>query len=58
LSAEIQSLLARAFINDKYVLTASLDLSSAFDLVDVNLFTKRLKKIGLPSDFLNYYQCG
>ena len=52
LSAEIQSLIARALDDDEYVLLASLDLSSAFDLVDVNLLIKRLKKIGLPSDIV------
>ena len=53
LSAEIQSLIARALDDDEYVLLASLDLSSAFDLVDVNLLLKRLKKIGLPSDLID-----
>jgi hypothetical protein len=49
-SAEIQSLIARALVDDKYAMLASLDLSSAFDLVNVNLLLKRLEKIGLSSD--------
>ena len=31
---------------------ASLDLSSAFDLVNVNLLIKRLKVLGLPDDLI------
>jgi hypothetical protein len=36
-----------------YVLMASLDLSSAFDLINVKLLTKRLRIIGLPNDLVN-----
>ena len=32
---------------------ASLDLSSAFDMVNINLLLKRLKIIGLPDDLVN-----
>ena len=35
------------------MVVASLDLSSAFDLVNVNLLIKRLIRIGLPSDVVN-----
>ncbi len=37
LSAELQNLIARAMDGDEFVLVASLDLSAAFDLVDVKL---------------------
>jgi retron-type reverse transcriptase len=50
LSAEIQSLIVRALDDEEYVLLASLDLSSAFDLVNIDLLLKRKKSIGLPSD--------
>ena len=53
LSAEIQSQIARALDDDEYVLLASLDLSSAFDLVNTDLLLKRLDVIGLPSDVLD-----
>ena len=36
--------------DEDYVLTTSLDLSSAFDLVNVELLIKRLRIIGLPDD--------
>ena len=29
---------------------ASIDLSAAFDIVNVDLLLKRLKKVGLPDD--------
>ena len=48
----LQSLISRALEDDNYVAMASLDLSAAFDVVDVNLLTKRLKIIGLPDDLL------
>ena len=50
LAVKLQSLIARALDEDKYVLVASLDLSSAFDVVDINLLILRLKRIGLPED--------
>ena len=37
LSLEIQSLIARALDDNNYVLVASLDLSAAFDVVNVDL---------------------
>lgn len=52
LSLTIQSLIARALDEDKFVLMASLDLSSAFDVVNVKLLLKRLKIIGLPADVI------
>ena len=53
LSLELQSIIARALDEDNFVLVASLDLSSAFDIVNVNLLIKRLKIIGLPSDVID-----
>ena len=40
LSLELQSIIARALDNDDFVLVASLDLSSAFDVVNVGLLLK------------------
>ena len=50
LTAKIQSLIAHALDDEEYVLLASLDLSSAFDLVNLELLLKTLKIIGLPTD--------
>ena len=44
----IQSALARALNLGQFALLANLDLSSAFDLVNVNLLLKRMRIIGLP----------
>ena len=32
---------------------ASVDLSAAFDIVNVNMLLKRLKKVGLPNDVID-----
>jgi hypothetical protein len=53
LGIQIQSLIARALDEDSFVLMASLDLSAAFDIVDVNLLIKRLTIIGLPPDIIS-----
>ena len=53
LSIELQSIIARALDEGKYGLVSSLDLSSAFDVVNVNLLLKRLRIIGLPSDIVD-----
>ena len=37
----LQSLIARALDNDEYVALAGIDLSAAFDIVDVTLLIKR-----------------
>ena len=50
---EIQSEIARALDSNKYSIMASLDLSSAFDIVNVNLLLKRLHLVGLPNDVIN-----
>ena len=41
---------ARALDDGKYVAMASLDLSAAFDVVNVPLLIKRMKILGLPDD--------
>ncbi len=42
-------MISRALDDDKFILVASLDISSAFDVVDIKLPIKFLKKVGLPS---------
>ena len=49
----MQTILARALDGDNYALMASLDLSAAFDVVDVELLLKRLQIIGLPDDLVS-----
>ena len=46
----IQSALARALDLGEFALSANLDLSSAFDVVNVNLLLKRMRIAGLPLD--------
>ena len=48
----LQSLIARALDGDEYALMATLDFSSAFDVVNVELLIKRLTIMGLPSDMI------
>ena len=48
----LQSLIARALDDDCYVALAGIDLSAAFDVVDVKLLIKRLTILGLPSDVI------
>jgi hypothetical protein len=50
LGLKIQSLIARAMDEENYVLMASLDLSAAFDIVNIPLLRKRLKIVGLPEN--------
>jgi hypothetical protein len=50
---KLQTLITRAVDEDMYALMASLDLSSAFDVVNVELLLKRLNIIGLPSDVID-----
>jgi hypothetical protein len=49
---KLQSILARALDEDEYALMATLDLSSAFDVVNVELLLKRIKILGLPDDMI------
>ena len=48
----LQSLIANATDLNQYALMASLDLSAAFDLVNVDLLIKRLRIIGLRMDLV------
>ena len=49
----LQSLISRALDDDDFVALASIDLSAAFDIVDVDLLIKRLVILGLPNDVVN-----
>jgi hypothetical protein len=53
LCSQLQSIIAQALCEDKYPLIASLDLSSAFDIINVNLLIKRLKIMGMPGDLID-----
>ena len=48
----LQLEIARAMDDDKYIAVASLDLSAAFDVVNIGLLLKRLEIMGLPKDIL------
>ena len=48
----IQSALARSLDSGQYALLANLDLSSAFDVVNINLLLKRMRISGLPDDVI------
>jgi hypothetical protein len=52
ISIELQIIISRALDNDQYMLLSSLDLSAAFDLVDIKLLIKILNIIGLPGDIV------
>ena len=45
----LQSIMGRAADENCFVIMASLDLSMAFDLVNVELLLKRLRVMGFPS---------
>ena len=49
----LQSILARALDDKNYALMSSLDLSAAFDVVNVELLLIRLRRIGLPDDVIS-----
>ena len=51
-SLTLQSLLARGLDGDNLELMASLDLSSAFDVLNVELLIKRLYIIEIPDDIV------
>ena len=51
--SQIQSEVARALDSNKFSIMASLDLSSAFDIVNVDILFKRLLIVGLPNDPIN-----
>jgi hypothetical protein len=46
-------MMSRVLEDDNFVLVSSLDLSSALDVVNIQLLLKRLKIIGLPSDVID-----
>ena len=46
----LQSVISRALNNNHYYVLSSLDLSSAFDIVNRHLLFKRLEIFGLPED--------
>jgi hypothetical protein len=48
----LQREIARAMDDNNYVAVASLDLSSAFDVVNIDLLLTRLAVMGLPKDIL------
>ena len=52
LGIQIQSLIARALDEDNHAIMASIDLSSAFDVVNIKLLLKRLRVVGLPADLV------
>jgi hypothetical protein len=53
LTIQLQSMIANALNDDQFGMVASLDLSSAFDVVNIDLLLKRLKIIGLPDDVIS-----
>jgi hypothetical protein len=52
LGLTLQSIITRAMDDDNYVLMVSLDLSKAFDVVNIALLLVRLKVMGLPEDLI------
>ena len=49
---ELQSIIATHMDLDEYVAVASLDLSAAFDVVNVKLLLRRLLAMGIPEDLV------
>ena len=48
----LQTLIAKHLDENLFSVMASLDLSAAFDLVDLDLLMKRMKILGIPDDLL------
>jgi hypothetical protein len=48
----LQHEISKAMDDNNYVAVASLDLSSAFDVVNTELLLKRITKMGLPQDVI------
>ena len=46
-------MIARAMDEGDYVAVASLDMSAAFDVINVDLLIRRMEIIGLPKDLLD-----
>jgi hypothetical protein len=49
---EIQSQIATKIDEGYYIAMGSLDLTAAFDVVNINLLIRRLKNLGLPEDWM------
>jgi hypothetical protein len=45
----------KALHDDKYILVSSLDLSSAFDVVNIDLLLKRIRIIALPKNIITFF---
>ena len=52
-SLTLQSIIARELDENGFAAMSSLDLSAAFDLVELELLLKRLKIMGIPNDLLS-----
>ncbi len=50
---ELQDRIARAMDEDNYVAVASMDLSAAFDVLNIDLLLLRMRRTGLPRDLLD-----
>ena len=50
---QLQATITRALERDEYTAVASLDLSAAFDVINVELLMKRLKIAGFPQDIID-----
>ena len=53
LGLTLQSLITQALDENNFALMASIDLSAAFDVVNVKLLLKRLDIVGVPSDVVS-----
>jgi hypothetical protein len=53
LALVLQEKIARFLDNNEEIGVASLDMSAAFDLVDVELLTKRMHVLGIPKNIVN-----
>ena len=49
---ELQRIISTHMDMDEYVAVASLDLSAAFDIVNINLLLHRLETMGMPKDLI------
>jgi hypothetical protein len=52
LSIDLQSVISRAIDEEEYAMVASLHLSAAFDVININLLLKRLRIVSLPNDLI------
>jgi hypothetical protein len=52
----VQSKISRALDKNEYAVMSSLDLSEAFNVVNINLLVKRLKRIGISSGVVKVIQ--